>query len=279
MKETTIQPTPDTFNIGVQLAEVMANQKNSDENLRSTLQHIVETKSMVNEANNQNNSSKNYQHENLTKIFKEIENIKASSSNLPSIQENLNNISSIFTNSKNRGNVGEAIMEDIIKNSFGVNNENINFQYSLKDGSIVDVAIFHGENIIAVDSKFPLDNYKKMLEVKNSNEVDKYLKNFKADVKTKVTECKKYVSSKDKIEFVILFIPSDAIFFDIQEKAMEVIEYGAKNSITFASPTTLIAMIAVFLNNQKNEQRIKNIDKNMESLEMLIEQFAAGQKE
>jgi DNA recombination protein RmuC len=98
-------------------------------------------------------------------------------------------------------------------------------------------------------------------------------KAFEKDVKSKTSEVEKYISIKNKIDCVFLFIPTDNVYFDIQSHHRDIISTAAQKNIYFCSPTTLIALITVFFSNARKANNEKNISRDLETLKILLEQF------
>src|SRR3989344_3369454 len=89
-------------------------------------------------------------------------------------------------------------------------------QYSFKDGTIVDAIVRVKDKIIAIDSKFSLENYNRIVEEKNPPERERLEKLFKADLKMRIDETAKYVKpSEGTMDFALMFIPHEAIFYDL----------------------------------------------------------------
>ena len=86
-------------------------------------------------------------------------------------------------------------------------------QYALKNGEVVDAAIFVRDKIIPVDAKFSLENYNKLMEEKNESVRSTMEKEFKADLKKRIDETAKYVRPQESTtDFAFMFIPADGVF-------------------------------------------------------------------
>jgi DNA recombination protein RmuC len=192
-----------------------------------------------------------------------LDTLQTTTKSIPSISAELKGIADIYTNSKNRGNFGEFQLKTLLDDIFGVNNTYVSAQHRFKDGGIVDFMLNMGGHYIPIDVKFPLDNYKKINETKSDIEKEKLKQQFKKDIVNKFKEVEKYVSPKDSIENVIIFIPSEGIFNDIiswfgNKIIMEANEYH----VFLASPTTITVLLKLFVANEKD----KNMSKNVEAL-------------
>jgi DNA recombination protein RmuC len=99
----------------------------------------------------------------------------------------------------------------------------------------VDAVIFgpEGKNNLAIDSKFPLDNYLLMIdESKSAEERTQAQKDFQTDCKKHVDKTSQYLSDEDSIHQAVMFIPSDAIYLSINElRFYEIIELALKKKV------------------------------------------------
>lgn len=211
-----------------------------------------------------------------TEIKANLDTLQITTKSIPSISAELKGIADIYTNSKNRGNFGEFQLKTLLDDIFGINNTYVSTQHRFSDGGIVDFMLNMGGHYIPIDVKFPLDNYKKINENKLDVEKDKLRQLFKKDIVNKFKEVEKYVSPKDNIENVIIFIPSEGIFNDIiswfgNKIIMEANEYH----VFLASPTTITVLLKLFVANEKD----KNMSKNVEALKkQLTKVFVDFQK-
>lgn len=203
--------------------------------------------------------------------------INNTTQNIPNISLKVSNISDIFLNVKNRGNFGEFQLETILQNVYGVNNNQLKFQHSFlidNKKNIVDATIKIDDNkYIAIDSKFPLDNYKKWTESKTKEEAQIVLNSFKQDIKNKIKEAKKYISPQSGIDFVILFIPSEKIYSSIVEDCSDIVFNASANKIYFTSPTLLIALMNIIVSNAREFAISKEVETSIVKIKELEKEF------
>jgi DNA recombination protein RmuC len=153
-------------------------------------------------------------------------------------------------------------------------------QYGFKDGSIVDAVVFVKEKIIPIDSKFSLENYERILGAIDESEKEKLEKLFKQDLKNPIDETSKYIKpSEGTMDFAFMFIPSEAIYYDllinkvgaVQISTQDLIEYAFKDKhVIIVSPTSFLAYLQTVLQGLRAlqiEESAKEIRKNVESLQ------------
>ena len=163
--------------------------------------------------------------------------------------DQLKNLQDILKNPKQRGVLGEYFLEETLKNVLPPNSYQM--QYKFKDGERVDAVVFVKDKIIPIDSKFSLENYERIL---NENDEEARLvleKQFKLDLKNRIDETAKYVRpAENTMEFAFMFIPSEAIYYDllvnkvgaVKIATRDLIEYAFKEKkVIIVSPTSLLA--------------------------------------
>jgi len=193
----------------------------------------------------------------------------------------LQNLQDILKNPKQRGVLGEYFLEETLKNVLPPNSYQM--QYGFKDGSIVDAVVFVKDKIIPVDSKFSLENYEKILAATDSESREKLEKLFKQDLKNRIDETSKYVKPSEKtMDFAFMFIPSEAIYYDllinkvgaVQVNTRDLIEYAFKDKhVIIVSPTSFLAYLQTVLQGLRAlqiEESAKGIRSNVEKLQKHI---------
>lgn len=167
----------------------------------------------------------------------------------------LQNLQDILKNPKQRGVLGEYFLEETLRNVLPPNSYQM--QYGFKDGSIVDAVVFVKDKIIPVDSKFSLENYEKILNTSDPEARAKLEKLFKQDLKNRIDETSKYVKPAERtMDFAFMFIPSEAIYYDllinkvgaVQVNTRDLIEYAFKDKhVIIVSPTSFLAYLQTVL--------------------------------
>ena len=213
--------------------------------------------------------------ERLSKIDEAQKKIEALSSNVVSLQD-------VLTDKKSRGIFGEVQLYQILASVFGEKNDKLyQKQYKLSNGTIVDSIIFTPEPLgnIAVDSKFPLENYRKMYNNElNQIERESARKDFVNDLKKHIDAISsKYIIKNETSEQAVLFLPAEAIFAEINAYHTDIIEYANKKNVRIASPTTLISVLTVIQVIMTNMERDKYASVIQQELEKLNIEFGRYQ--
>ena len=181
--------------------------------------------------------------ERLAKIDEAQKKIDNLSSDIVSLQ-------TVLTDKKSRGIFGEVNLHQILASVFGEKNDKLySLQYTLSTGVIADAIVFAPEPLgkICIDSKFPLENYRYMLEKGiTTEEKIRREKLFESDVKKHIDAIgSKYVISGETSDQAIMFLPAEAIFAEINAYHTNLINYAYSRKVYLASPTTLMSLLTV----------------------------------
>lgn len=190
--------------------------------------------------------------------------------------QQLQSLENILKNPKQRGVLGEYYLEAVLKNVLPPGSYQM--QYSFKDETIVDAVVFIDKQIIPIDSKFSLENYNRLLETRDPEEQKKYKASFVNDLKIRIDETAKYVKPEENtMEFAFMFIPSEAVFYDLLINKVGVItgddnnliNYAGKKKVIIVSPTSFLAYLQTVLQGlrkQKISEQAQEVIKWVEKL-------------
>ena len=158
---------------------------------------------------------------------------------------NVVSLQELLGDKRSRGAFGEVQLEALVRNVLPVNT--FAMQHTFENGTRADCALFLPEptGTVAVDSKFPLENYHRMFDSKLT-EAEQLLaeKQFKLDVKKHVDDiAKKYIISNVTSDGAVMFIPAEAVFAELHAYHQDVIEYAMNKRVWVVSPTTLMAVL------------------------------------
>lgn len=194
-----------------------------------------------------------------------------------SFADQLQSLQDILKNPKQRGILGEYYLETLLKNTLPPGS--FQMQYPFSDGTIVDAAVFVKDKVIPIDSKFSLENYNRLVEAKDPTEKDKYEKAFVNDLKQRILETSKYIQPKEgTMDFAFMFIPHEAIYYDllinkigaVTEDTENLIQRAAgKYKVIIVSPTSFLAYLQTVLQGLRAlqiEESVKGIIKNIGDL-------------
>lgn len=198
----------------------------------------------------------------FTNILERLSRIDEAQKKIDTLSTDIVSLQSILTDKKSRGIFGEINLKHILVSIFGERNDNVyRLQYTFPNTTIADAVIFAPEPLgtVAIDSKFPLEHYQKMVD-KNLSPLERTAaeKEFKADVKKHIDAISsKYIIPGITSDQAIMFLPAEALFAEINAYHSDLVEYSHRKRVWICSPTTLISTFTVIEVLLKNMERDK----------------------
>lgn len=199
--------------------------------------------------------------ERLDNAAKYIRDVAKEVGQMNELGQSMRDLQVFLQSPKLRGNIGEQVLKDLISQSFPKGS--FHLQYSFKSGDKVDAAIKTSAGILPVDSKFPLENFRKMTTAETKQERTAAKKEFSRDVKKHIEAIsKKYILPEEgTLDLAVMYIPSEAVYHEISQSS-EILDYAKARRIYPASPNTLYMMLQSLLlsfEGQKIEAKTREI--------------------
>ncbi|MDF2678500.1 MAG: hypothetical protein K0Q97_2852, partial [Bacillota bacterium] len=198
----------------------------------------------------------------FSNILERLSKIDEAQKKIDSLSSNIITLQDVLTDKKSRGTFGEVQLNHILTSIFGEKNDSIfEIQKKLSNDTIADAVLYIPEPVgmLCIDSKFPLENYQRMID-RNISEIER--KQFESQFKTNIKKHINDISSKYIIkgltsEQAIMFIPAEAIFAEINAYHQDLVDYAGTKKVWLASPTTLMSVLStvqVVLRNMEREK-------------------------
>lgn len=207
--------------------------------------------------------------ERLTDAAKYIGSLGQELRSMQMIGKNIEDLRSVFMNSKLRGNFGEQVLNDMLANNFP--KEQFELQHKFKDGQTVDAAIRTKDGIIPVDSKFPIDSFRRMLAASTDETRASERNEFQKAVKKHVGDiAKKYIlPGEGTTNFAVMYVPSEAAFYEIVSVAEELTDFAQHSRVMLVSPNTMSYFLHIL---RLGHERIR-IEENVQKVWELLAGF------
>lgn len=208
--------------------------KNLDERLSKVSERVGHS---LLETQERNTASMKQLHERLALIDRAQKNIETLSGEVSGLQ-------SLLSNKQARGAFGEKQMQDLIETYLPPNA--YSFQHTLSNGKRVD-ALIHlpsDQGDVAIDSKFPMEAWRRLTEADNTPDSARAKKDFAADITRHIKDiADKYLIFGETHDIALLFLPSEAVYADLHANFPKVIETGFAQKVMIVSPTTFMATL------------------------------------
>ena len=214
----------------------------------------------------------------FTSVLERLSKIDEAQKKIDTLSSDIVSLQGVLTDKKTRGIFGEVNLKHILSSVFGENNKKIyELQHTFDNGVIADCVLFAPEplGVIAIDSKFPLENYQIMVDKNNDIGVRTSAeKLFKSDMKKHIDAiASKYIIPGVTTDQAIMFLPAEAIFAEINAYHQDLIDYAYKKRVWITSPTTLISTLTTLQIIIKNIERDKYTKVIHQELRLLDEEF------
>lgn len=233
----------------------------------------------------------------ITEVTTRLTKLDETNKRVVNVADELKTLQNVLQNPKQRGVLGEYYLGQVLENVLPP--ERFKLQYKIGKGDsgrdlICDaVVILDKGKLLPIDSKFSLENYNRLVEEKDKQQREIHAKAFKADLKSRIDETSKYIRPKDgTMDYAFMFIPSEAIYYDLlinkvgvtNTSARDLIEYAFREkNVIIVSPTTFMAYLQTVLQGLRSLQieeqakeiqiRVGQLGKHLGSYEQFMQKL------
>ena len=230
----------------------------------------------------------------ITEVTRSLTELKESNKQVVSITDELKTLQNVLQNPKQRGVLGEYYLQSVLENVLPPDRYKLQYKIGKTDDGkdlICDAVIFLDKGVmLPVDSKFSLENYNRLVEEKDATKRETLAKLFKADLKLRIDETAKYIK-KDSgtMDFAFMFIPSEAIYYDLlvnkvgatNVAARDLIEYAFRDkNVIIVSPTSFLAYLQTVLQGLRSlhieeqakviQQRVGDLGRHISNYQLMM---------
>ncbi len=211
--------------------------------------------------------------ENSSKVIQEVH---KELGGITEFGKDMKDLSNVLKSPKLRGGLGEQFLYEILDDSLP--KDLYQTQYKFKDGAVCDAVVKTEKGLIAIDSKFPMENFKAMVTSETQEERDSLKKKFVGDVKKRIDEISsKYILvDEGTTDFAVMYVPSENIFYELVVNTPEIEDYSREKNVFITSPNTLnYQMKAILVAYQQSElqKHAGEILKSLSGIKMEAEKF------
>lgn len=236
--------------INWKLTQIVEKQKPSEE--------ILEYLKTTNIRLNEQTKSFNQRLDNAARVISEVQ---RNIGEMSEIGRGMRELQELLRSPKIRGNVGEQILKELLQQYLP--KQSFYLQYTFRSGEKVDAAIKTSAGIIPVDSKFPMESYRKVVGARDEQSKKASTKEFERDVKKHIDDIsRKYILTEEgTIDYALMYIPSEAVYYEVVNNP-SLFDYAGVKRVLPVSPTTFYAYIRAILmsfEGQKIEAQAREI--------------------
>jgi DNA recombination protein RmuC len=185
-------------------------------------------------------------------VNSKLSQMEESNKRIYDIGKDISSLQELLKAPKLRGALGELFLSDLLGQILPKNH--FTTQYSFKSGEKVD-AVIHVQNklLIPVDAKFPLENFKKMVEEKDEITAEQYRKAFTKDVKKRIDEiATKYIlPDEGTLDFALMYVPAENVYYEMiikdSQNEKSISAYAFEKKVIPVSPNTFFIYLQTIL--------------------------------
>ena len=260
--------------------------KTLDFRLAESMRHVDES---VNSAHQTMRSQMGESYKVYADLTEKLTRLEETNKQVVGFADQLQSLQDILKNPKQRGILGEYYLETVLKNVMPPGSYEMQYKLGQDDEGkdlIPDAVVFVKDKIIPIDSKFSLENYNRIVAEKDSTEKERLEKLFVNDLKNRILETSKYIQpAAGTMDFAFMFIPHEAIYYDLlikkigalKEDTESLIQRAAsKYKVIIVSPTSFLAYLQTVLQGLKAmqiEEQAKNIVKRVSELTLHLKTY------
>lgn len=233
----------------------------------------------------------------IAEVTRNLTELKESNKQVMGITDELKTLQNVLQNPKQRGVLGEYHLQSVLENVLPPERFKLQFNICKDDQGrdlICDAVVLLDKGImLPVDSKFSLENYNRLVESKDKVQREALVKAFKADLKSRIDETAKYIRPKEgTMDFAFMFIPSEAIYYDLlinkvgvtDTSARDLIEYAFREkNVIIVSPTSFMAYLQTVLQGLRSlqieetakeiQQRVGELGRHIGTYELFMQKL------
>ena len=225
--------------------------------------------------------------ETMAQVRERLKVIDEAQKNMESLSKDVVSLRSIMEGNQTRGAYGEYQLNMVLHNVFGDTVGCYQEQYTIKkvkDGDDVraDAVVFMPEpnKMICIDSKFPFQDYERLMKEETESNKEEHKRLFASAVKKHITVIKdKYIVEGKTAPEALMFIPNDGVFAYIHQELLDVVDYAREKRVILTSPSTLPAILVTINMVRIEAERAKNVKEISKQLDFLGRQFAMFSRE
>lgn len=249
------------------------NKSRQEPDLTPVLEKLAQEMSHTRQSVGQNLQSVNEQVKTFGDVREGLGQVKEAVEKVMGLEKNIAGLQNILSSPKLRGGLGELLLSDLLGQVLPQGFYRM--QYGFQNGEKVDAVILLKDHILPIDSKFPLENFNKMVQSTEPGDKDNARKQFNSDVKNRINETAKYIRPNEKtLDLAMMYVPAENVYYEIimDEGLMA---HANQRKVVPVSPNSFLAYLQVIVFGIRGLQIERNADQILKLLISLQQDFEA----
>ncbi len=249
-------------------------QTTVDSRLKNVQSELNQTTETLNKRFDANTQALNERLDNAAEVIGKVQKELGSMSE---IGRSMKDLQDFLKSPKLRGNIGEEVLKELLEQMLPA--DQYKLQHTFSTGDRVDALLKLTEGYVSVDSKFPMENFTKMMQAETQEDRERFKKDFYKDVKKHINDIsKKYIlTDEGTVDFALMYIPSEAIYYEVVVNNPELGKYAWEKRVLPVSPNVFysyLKAIMIGLEGKKVESRAKEILRQIHGIKKDAEKFS-----
>ena len=189
------------------------------------------------------------------------------------VGKNISNLQELLRAPKFRGGFGELLLERLLADILP--RDNYSLQYKFQNGETIDAVIHIGGHLVPIDSKFPLEDFERILKAEPEEEQKALRRQFTRTIKNHIDNVTKYIlPDENTFDFALMYIPAENVYYETilrgQAEEGEIYSYSLQKRVIPVSPNSFYAYLQVIVQGLKGlhiEQTAHEILGHLERLQ------------
>lgn len=211
--------------------------------------------------------------EKFVEVSERLGHLKATNDRIMEFSRSLDDFQRMLQSPKLRGDFGEFTLEQMLADLVPADAYEVQAAIA---GARVDALIHTPHGALCIDSKFPLDNFRRALDAADGPARESYLKAFGADVKGRIDEISaRYISPPATLELAFMFVPAENVYYELLSRP-DLLEYARVRHVVAVSPNTMYAYLqamAIGFRGLKIQQEARRVEQMLGELRSRFERF------
>ena len=184
----------------------------------------------------------------MSRIDQQLGAVGQSTQRILELRDDVSSLRDVLQPPKLRGGFGELLLEQLVKQVLPP--DHYSTQYRFRDNTVVDLVIHSPDGLVPVDSKFPLESFRRLLDAPTDEDRARARKAFVRDVKLRIDEVAKYIRADDgTLDFALMYVPAENVYYETiagteDESPMS---FALERGVHLCSPNTFHAFLQVVL--------------------------------
>lgn len=216
--------------------------------------------------------------ERLAEVHRGIGDLDRASKRILEVGESISSLQQILSAPKLRGGLGEHFLGEILSQILP--QKHFRLQYQFLSGERVDAVVYLSEGLVSIDAKFPLENFKRIIEATSEEDKIRFRRSFSTDVKKHIEDVAvKYIVPEERtIDYALMYIPAENVYYEVitEVNGVSLADYALNKHVIPVSPNSLYAylqVIAFGLKGLRIQEDAKQIRDMLSQLQKHFDRF------